>query len=259
MFEMSQNFIVVPARGGSKGILNKNLTKVLGKSLTIRSLIHARCLVPDKNIILSTDSEEIVREVVDFFGIESYKLTLSSITNLGPFKIHFRNSLLSLDSTIISEVLLAIRTLLAHLDKPINVICLLQPTTPFRSVDELRKIKSIISEKGNPNFSLVSVSTVDDFHPARMYFMNTNKELEPLEGFAKFRYDRRQDLPEIFIRDGGFYIIGDTLISSELQYTDKPRSFVRKFPWTINIDSTKDLILAQNINPSEVKDDPNEI
>jgi CMP-N-acetylneuraminic acid synthetase len=256
---VSQNFVVVPARGGSKGIIDKNSKKVLGKSLTIRSLIHARCLVPDENLILSTDSEKIIREVVDFFGIESFKLIQNSITSLGPFNLHYRDSFLSLDSTIISEVLLDIRTLLANLKKPINTICLLQPTTPFRSIDELREMKSIISVKGSPNFSLVSVSKVDDFHPARMYFMNTNKELEPLKGFAKFRYFRRQDLPEIFIRDGGFYIIGDILISSEIQYTNQPKSFVRKFPWTINIDSMKDLILAQNLNPSDVKDDPNEL
>jgi CMP-N-acetylneuraminic acid synthetase len=255
---VSENFVVVPARGGSKGILNKNSMKVLGKTLTTRSLIHARCLVSDKNIILSTDSKQIIDEVVDFFGIKSFELILNSITNLGPFKVHYRDSSLSSDLTQISEVLLTIRTLLAKLDKSINVICLLQPTTPFRSIDELKEIGSFISKKGNSDSSLVSVTTVDDFHPARMYSMNANNKLEPLEGFAKYRYNRRQNLPEIFIRDGGFYVIGDTLISLEVQYSDQPNSFPRKYPWTINIDSTKDLILAQNINRSEIKNDPNE-
>ena len=60
---MKQNYIVVPARAGSKGIANKNSIKVRGRSLAVRSLVHARNILPDENIILSTDSEKIISEV----------------------------------------------------------------------------------------------------------------------------------------------------------------------------------------------------
>jgi CMP-N-acetylneuraminic acid synthetase len=256
---VEQNYVVVPARAGSKGIVNKNLIKVGGRSLTVRSLVHARKIVLDKNIIISTDSEKIISEVAEFFGIKSYELKLNSISKLGPFKIHYRNSALSSDSTLISEVLSAIKDLLEAMGGLINVICLLQPTTPFRSLSELSRIKSIISDNVNLDFSLVSVCTVDDFHPARMYYMNSNKDLEQLGGFAKYQYFRRQDLPEIYIRDGGFYIIGGSLIADGIQYTDKPKSFIRELPWSINIDSKIDLILAQNTSETEIKEDPNEL
>jgi CMP-N-acetylneuraminic acid synthetase len=143
--------------------------------------------------------------------------------------------------------------------KSINMICLLQPTTPFRSLSELNSMKSIIFNNGNPEFSLVSVCTVDDFHPARMYNMNSNKDLEQLGGFEKYQYFRRQDLPDVYIRDGGFYIIGDSLVAGGIQYADRPKSFIRKFPWSINIDSRKDLVLAQNITTTEIMEDPNEL
>ena len=259
IFKVKQNYIVVPARAGSKGLINKNSIKIGGRSLAVRSLVHARSIVPDENIILSTDSEKIISEVAEFFGIKSYELELNSISKLGQFNIHYRNSALSSDSTLISEVLFTIRDLLDAMAKSINVICLLQPTTPFRSLSELNRVKSIISNNGNPEFSLVSVCTVDDFHPARMYNMNSNKDLEQLGGFEKYQYFRRQDLPEVYIRDGGFYIIGDSLVAGGIQYTDKPKSFIREFPWSINIDSRKDLVLAQNTSATEIKEDPNEL
>ena len=259
IFKVKQNYIVVPARAGSKGLVNKNSIKIGGRSLAVRSLVHAKSIVPDENIILSTDSEKIISEVAEFFGIESYELELNSISKLGQFNIHYRNSALSSDSTLISEVLFTIRDLLDAMAKSINVICLLQPTTPFRSLSELNSMKSIIFNNGNPEFSLVSVCTVDDFHPARMYNMKSNKDLEQLGGFEKYQYFRRQDLPDVYIRDGGFYIIGDSLVAGGIQYTDKPKSFIREFPWSINIDSRKDLVLAQNTSATEIKEDPNEL
>ena len=49
---MNSNYVVVPARGGSKGISNKNLRVIGGRELVIRSIIHAKELVPNENIIL---------------------------------------------------------------------------------------------------------------------------------------------------------------------------------------------------------------
>jgi CMP-N-acetylneuraminic acid synthetase len=42
-----------------------------------------------------------------------------------------------------------------------------------------------------------------------MYFINPNGNLQELEGFSAYRSLRRQDLPPVYIRDGGFYLIGD--------------------------------------------------
>lgn len=59
---------VIPARGGSKGILNKNL-RLLGKlPLVAHSILQARLAgIPDDNIIVSSDSEEIIRTAA-FYG-----------------------------------------------------------------------------------------------------------------------------------------------------------------------------------------------
>jgi CMP-N-acetylneuraminic acid synthetase len=91
-----------------------------------------------------------------------------------------------------------------------------------------------------------------------MYFINPNGNLQELEGFSAYRSLRRQDLPPVYIRDGGFYLIGDNLVKSNVQYTEQPVSFLRKYPWSINIDGEADLIVAQNVKNAEIENDPNE-
>ena len=67
---MENVFVVVPARGGSKGLIGKNSMEVRKKTITVRSIVHARHITSDENIILSTDSKKIASEVADFFKIK---------------------------------------------------------------------------------------------------------------------------------------------------------------------------------------------
>lgn len=254
---MTNSFVIIPARGGSKGVKRKNLIEIGGKTLTIRSIIHARVITQDSKIILSTDSLDIINSVAEYFSFEKFVPELNKITELGPFKLHFRDHSLASDTALISDVLYSIRSLLLDLNCKVDLVCLLQPTTPFRSQTELLKVKNIIKTQGNRNISLVSVRAVDDEHPARMYTMSSNSHLSELEGFQEFRAARRQDLPKLFIRDGGYYLIGDKLVSEKLQYSQEPMSIKREFPWSINIDGPSDLILAQNVNKEFLSEDPN--
>ncbi len=254
---MINSIVIIPARGGSKGLRRKNLIEIGGKSLTLRSMIHARSIAKDSEIILSTDSLEIMNSVAKYFSFEKFIPETNKITDFGPFKLHFRDQSLASDTALITNVLYSTRSLLLDLNCKVDLICLLQPTTPFRSQKELLKVKNIIKTQGTRNISLVSVRTVDDGHPARMYTMSSNTHLSELEGFQEFRAARRQDLPKLFIRDGGYYLIGDELVSKKLQYSKEPMSLKREFPWSINIDGQSDLILAQNVNKEILSEDPN--
>ena len=56
-------YIIIPARGGSKGIPNKNLKKIGGISLVSWSIIHAKFIANDEDrIIVSSDSEKILNK-----------------------------------------------------------------------------------------------------------------------------------------------------------------------------------------------------
>ena len=254
---MNLNYVIVPARGGSKGVSNKNLRVIGGRELVIRSIIHARELVPNENIILSTDSDEIISEVARFFGINDFNTEINSVSNYGPFHLHKRGNDLSDDKALITEVLFSIHERLNLLGLQVLTFCLLQPTTPFRNDKELLEVKKILNENTDSRISLVSVCSVGDHHPARMYRLLPSGELGELGGFEVDRASRRQDLSSIYIRDGGYYIIGSSLVKAKLQYTVKPMSLVRENPWSINIDTEHDLLIAQSVKDFEIASDPN--
>ena len=55
-------YFVIPARGGSKGIKNKNLRKISKYSLVEWSIIHALFLANKRDrIIVSSDSNKILK------------------------------------------------------------------------------------------------------------------------------------------------------------------------------------------------------
>ena len=62
------SLIIIPARGGSKGIPRKNIKDFCGRPLIHYSIDVARKIAPDSHIILSTDDEEI-REVGRMTGL----------------------------------------------------------------------------------------------------------------------------------------------------------------------------------------------
>ena len=255
---MNKPFVIIPARGGSKGIINKNLQIIFERVLVVRSIIHGQKLVNDDHIVISTDSLQIIKEIKKIFKINEFKYSENSITNLGPFLLHFRGEELASDDSLITDVLFSIRNLLIEGGSEPGLFCLLQPTSPFRNVEELKTIKEIIDNNLDDNFSLVSVSLVEDSHPARMYELNTKNILEPLQKYSDYSSARRQDLPPVYIRDGAFYVMGGDLIAKKAQFCDQPKAFVREFPWSINIDSIGDLLTAQNINREMISYDPNE-
>ena len=60
--------IIIPARGGSKGIPRKNIKPLNGKPLIHYTIDVARAITSDKNICVSTDDSEIIR-VVENYGL----------------------------------------------------------------------------------------------------------------------------------------------------------------------------------------------
>ena len=122
--------IVIPARGGSKGIPGKNIKPLVGKPLIEYSIDVARQLVPDEHICVTTDSDEIIR-VVEEYGLHV------------PFK---RPAELATDHCGSNEVLQhALRFYIEHGFTP-RVVLLLQPTSPFRKKEFLEEALSLYDE-----------------------------------------------------------------------------------------------------------------
>lgn len=228
---MGKIYGIIPARSGSKGVVNKNIRKLGGVPLVFWTIVQALKSELD-GIILDTDSEKYI-ELVNEFNI---------ITNLRPPE-------LANDKTLTSEVILnTIRTLNLH---PEDHIVLLQPTCPFRSYKMINSTIDLI--KNNKDALIISVLDCDGIHPLRMKRIVNGKLINYVDtGFEDMR--PRQELPKVYLRSGSIYAtsIVEFLksnsfdIANQIPIIDDPLN-------TINIDIPRDfqlaeLMLEQNMN-----------
>ena len=133
---------IVPARGGSKGVPGKNI-RILGeKPLIVRTLdaaMNSGCL---SRVIVTTDSDEI-RQVV---------------LNAG-YEVPFRRPIdLAQDDTPLIKPVTHALGFAEKTDGPYDAVCLLQPTSPFRTGVHIREAAGIFEKSGAD--SVVSVVKV---------------------------------------------------------------------------------------------------
>ena len=177
--------IVIPARGGSKGVPRKNI-KVLGDKPLIQYTIDAaKGVFDDEFICVSTDDFEI-KSVVEQLGLKV------------PF---LRPNELASDTAGTYEVLLhAISYYEAKGYFP-DTLILLQPTSPFRTSAHIKEalklyhesiemVVSVKETKANPYYIL--------FEEDRNGFLKKTKEAN---------FTRRQDCPKVWEYNGAIYII----------------------------------------------------
>lgn len=180
---------IIPARSGSKGIKDKNLSQIDGKSL-IRIAVETglgSSLIDD--IYISSDSEKYVNEAVSF----------------GALSNGLRPSELSGDQTRTIEVVLQLLKDLGERGKKYDLVVLLQPTSPIRSSSELDKAIRILNESNSAN-SLVSVSKLEEPHPYKLKRIDeATGELKPfLDGTTS--EISRQMLPSAYVLTGSIYV-----------------------------------------------------
>jgi CMP-N-acetylneuraminic acid synthetase len=244
-----RNIIVIPARGGSEGIKEKNLQIVGGDPLVIRSLKHAFEMGSDYSVVLSTDSQAILDTAADFLELKRFNLAHQepdTIRDLGPIKLHFRSQEFADSKAIIGTTLQSLRLICLKASMQFDCWILLQPTTPFRSTKEIHQLATEIRKNFGPNDSWVSVKKIEDSHPARMYeIFDASSNLTSLPGYEHLKAARRQDLPSVYLRDGAFYCISDELVAAGKQFSESPRAIIRNGAWTINIDDEMNLEMAR--------------
>ena len=113
-----KHLVVIPARGGSKGVPRKNIKLLAGKPLIQYTIEAARALFADDIICVSTDDIEI-KEVVESLGLQV------------PF---LRPNDLASDTAGTYEVLLHALNHYETTGYYPDTLILLQATSPFRTV-----------------------------------------------------------------------------------------------------------------------------
>jgi CMP-N-acetylneuraminic acid synthetase len=221
---------IIPARGGSKSIPKKNIKSLNGKPLIYYTISEAQKSKLITDIVLTSDNKEII-EVAKKFKCNTLKRSKSISQDKTPMLPVIKDTLDKYEEKS---------------GKKFDIIVLLQPTTPFRKVNDIDKaLKKLIKEK---NHSIVSVYRVLDNHPARMYKLINNRlhSLSP-----KLSGVNRQNLPPVYHRNGAIYatyrqiILKNSLLGKKISYYEMSKEK------SVNIDDHYDFKIANLIFKNE--------
>jgi len=220
-------FGVIPARGGSKGLPGKNL-RVLGKlSLIGHAVASSRESSRLTRFIVSTDSPELADEARRH-GAEV------------PFQ---RPAELASDQAGMVPVLQhAVRWLESTGARP-DLVVTLQPTSPFRTGDDIDRTVAKVLDTGADSAQTV---TEAGYHP---FFMKTLEGDRTVALFADgHKYVRRQDAPPVYQPSGAVYVTRrDVLMNEGRVLGADNRGIVQGFEAAVNIDTEWDFLLAELI------------
>ena len=227
-----KTLVIIPARGGSKGIPHKNIKPLGGKALICYAIDNARSVVGDEDICVSTDDPEIVRTV------EEYGLKV-------PF---VRPDSLASDTAGTYGVLLHALDFYEKLGKRYDAVLLLQPTSPFRRNEDI----SGAMEKYDSDVDMVvSVKSASSNPYYNCFEENADGFLCHSKGDG--RYVRRQDAPEAWEYNGAVYVINpESLKKSPLSEFKRIRKHVMDDIHSLDLDTPLDwkiaeLLLAENL------------
>jgi len=245
----SKFLIVIPARSGSKGIPRKNFEILDGKQVIDYSIEHAQKFVENCDVLISTDNFDFLANY-SFNSRDKLKIEPKGTSNFVHLKrqkiiLHERNIDHAQDNSLIMPMIKSILQELHYEGKSYIGVVLLQPTVPFRSNGDRLQLDRYLKHEASLDSSFITFRKVGDSHPARMYRKLDSINFESAQIYPRLQQARRQDLPELYLRDGCYYYIGTNLVMGEIQVGDKPTGYIRKFPWNINLDEEEDLIQAR--------------
>ena len=224
MFGKQKILALIPARGGSKGIKDKNIIPLAGKPLIAYSIEAAKKSKYIDSIVVTTDSEKIA-EVAKRYGARV------------PF---LRPAELAADtSKTIDAVLHAIKTL-KSMGENYDRLVLLQPTQPLRTTDDIGKAIELYYESGENG--LVSISSVDD---SPLLIRSIDEDGKLINLLSQNSTCRRQDMPNYYKVNGCIYINKIDEINENTSFNDNKVPFIMDKEHSIDIDELSDLWMAE--------------
>lgn len=221
---------LIPARGGSKGVPRKNIKSLCGRPLlayTAEAALASRRL---SRVILSTEDEEIA-EVGRSCGLE--------IPFLRPIE-------LARDETPMLPVAQhAVRSLEERGDH-FDAICLLQPTNPLRSPDDIDACIELL-EGSDADAIVTTLQVPNEYNPHWVYFRDEQGCLHLSTG-EDSPIPRRQELPPAFHREGSVYVTRrETLMERNSFYGARLLGYEMAPNRSVNIDTPEDWLRAERL------------
>lgn len=212
---------LIPARGGSKGVPEKNIRVVGGKPLLAWTIEAAQASKVIDRVILSSDDSKIISVA------EKYHCDV-------PF---IRQPQLAEDTTPTIDVVLDALNRCPFYEW----VALLQPTSPLRTSQDIDSAIERCVALNAP--SCVSVCLAQE-SPFWMFTMNQGKHLDAL--LPNQATTRRQDLPPVYSLNGAIYVANAEWLRRERKFlASETVAYEMPIERSLDIDTESDFLQLQ--------------
>ena len=214
---------IIPARAGSKGIINKNLAKIGNTTLLEKAIHDCKKVNQIDDIIVSTDSKKIA------------EIAKRNKINV-PFYRSFKNS--TSKSNIIDALIETIKKTEKYYIKKYEIILLIETTSPLRTSNDINKAISKYIKSGFDFLWTISKINLD-YHPNKQLILKKNK-IKPFNKKNSTVYQRQQ-LEYTYRRNGVCYVINKKKLLKNKKLINENTGFLLMDDHHISIDTPEEL------------------
>ncbi|MBK1972285.1 acylneuraminate cytidylyltransferase family protein [Campylobacter sp. TTU_617] len=234
---MAEILCTICARGGSKGVLNKNIKKINNLEMIAYSIIQARNSKLFKHIVISTDSDEIANVALKYKAEVFFKREAHLASDNAPKIPVMRDALLR------SEKYFGIK---------FDILVDLDASAPLRTSKDIKKAYELFVKE---NKEVLITAT-----PARRnpYFNLIELDNDEVKRSKQGFFTTRQSAPKCFDMNASIYMFKrERILKSDDLFGKQTSLYIMEENTAFDVDSELDfkivefLIKERNLKPEE--------
>lgn len=218
---------IIPARAGSKRVVNKNIRKLGGKSLVERAMELACSLDIIDKVVLSSDGDLILQEATKFSKVVALKRPEDISGDKAPAITYVQHALMEVEKN----------------GEHYDIIVILQPSSPFTLAEDVRlTIEKLDFDKGIE--ASVSVMECDHaYHPLKLKRLNG----DTLQAYLEEENGKTaaHEIPQLYVRNGSVYVTSRNLIDQGIIISNLSNAYVMPRERSIDINDELDFSFAE--------------
>jgi len=216
---MKKIVAIILARGGSKGIPNKNIIDFCGKPLIVWTVEQLKEVEKIHSVWVSSDSEKIL-QIAEQYGAK----TISRPEEISGDTATSESGWLHALSMIENEI------------GKVDIVVAAQVTSPLREPGDIERGLNEFEEKGYD--SLFSASVAEDL----LFWERDGEGILKSVNYDFHKRGRRQDRKKQYIENGSFYIFKPEILRTHINRLGGKIGMIEMEFWkTFEIDSINDL------------------
>lgn len=219
---------LIPARGGSKGIPAKNVKPFCGKPLVCMAVDQALTLAEPEDVVFVSTDDDAIAEAAEMCG------------PVVPFR---RPDRFATDTASTYDVILHALDEFERRGRRFKRVVLLQPTSPLRSLDDVRAALNLWSPEIDMVVSVCEART-NPYYNAFETAPDGTLHISKGEG----NYTRRQDAPKVWEYTGAVYVMTvESLRKGPMSSFKKTIPSPMDSERSVDLDTPLDWIIAESL------------